>query len=107
MNCDIQNKMVELVEEFTKNQLKDMSTIAWEVDGGDNTENGESYLIYIEWDDKKKAKDSKGTIHLINGFSKDTVKILNIILIFANKVFKETKCKNFEVSYKVNGCKWF
>jgi hypothetical protein len=103
MNRDIQDKMVELVEEFKKDQLQDMSTIAWEVDGGDNTINGESYLIYIEWDDKNKENDEENIIHLVNGVKKTKSKVLNIIQNLANKVFKETECKNFTISYKING----
>ena len=105
MNSYTMEKLEKLVDWFKDTYFMSFITPCWTIERGDDTEKGKPYKIYLEWYDEDKEDTTENSIQLVNGVDVSKVPVIVLIRNFAQKIWKETRCKNFEIFYRINSGK--
>ena len=105
MNSYTMEKLGELVDWFRDTYFMSFITPCWTIKRGDDTEKGKPYKIYLEWYDEDKEDTTENSIQLVNGVDVSKVTVPVLIRNFAQKIWRETRCKNFEIFYRINSGK--
>ena len=99
---DITKKMEDVVTWFKSTYYQNDPSFKWKVRQGNDIR---PYSVYLEWNDSRRENTYMNGIQLINGreINNGTGPISSIIHAFAQKVWRDTKCKNFEIFIRITG----
>ena len=99
---DMIKKMEDVVTWFKSAYYQNDPSFKWKIRQGNNIR---PYSIYLEWNDSKRENTYMNGIQLINGHevNNGTGPISSTIHAFAQKVWRDTKCKNFEIFIRITG----
>ena len=101
-NDDITKKMEDVVTWFKSTYYQNDPSFKWKVRQGNDIR---PYSIYLEWNDSGRENTYMNGIQLINGheINNGTGPVSSTIHAFAQKVWRDTKCKNFEIFIRITG----
>ena len=107
MNWTVMHKIEDLVSWFEQTYLWTNTTVTWSVDKGDDSKDGKPYVINMEWNDHENEFTVESSIQLKEGKEVFKTQIAVTVSNFAQKIWRETGCKNFVIKYKINGRRKF
>lgn len=101
---DMVKKIEVIVKWFKSAYYQNDPSFKWKVRQGNDIR---PYSIFLEWNDSKRENTYTNGIQLVNGneINNGTGPISSTIHAFAQKVWRNTKCKNFEVFIKITANK--
>lgn len=97
---DIVKKIEATVKWFKSAYYQNDPSFKWKIRQGNDIR---PYSIFLEWNDSKRENTYMNGIQLVNGneINNGTGPISSTIHAFAQKVWRDTKCKNFEVFIRI------
>ena len=97
---DMIKKIEAIVKWFKSAYYQNDPSFKWKGRQGNDIR---PYSIFLEWNDSKRENTYMNGIQLVNGneINNGTGPISSTIHAFAQKVWRDTKCKNFEVFIRI------
>lgn len=107
MNWTVMHKVESLVTWFEQTYLMSNEGVVYTITKGDDSKDGKPYIINMEWNDFDNEFTVESSIQLKEGKEVFKTQIAVVVSNFAQKIWRETGCKNFVIKYKINGRRKF